>query len=82
MCVQSLQIIIFGGFCMRISLRKHGRVVTKIMVTENFTMCEMFAWFKGFEGLATRIIEEYGIDFIWLLDYLAFRGDKHLGCKN
>jgi integrase/recombinase XerD len=52
---------------MRKKFEKHGSIVTKITVTENFTMCEMFArfmWFKRSEGLATRIIEEYGIHFI------------------
>ncbi|MFP5111392.1 tyrosine-type recombinase/integrase [Bacillaceae bacterium C204] len=58
---------------MRKSVRKHGRVITTKTVTESFTMCEMFErfmWFKQSEDLAPRTIEEYGIHFKWLLDYL------------
>ncbi|MEH7116954.1 tyrosine-type recombinase/integrase [Neobacillus vireti] len=59
---------------MRKSVRKHGRTMTSIKVTESFTMCEMFErfmWFKQSEGLAPRTIEEYTIHFQWLMDYLG-----------
>lgn len=42
---------------MRKSVKKHGRAMTTIKVTESFTMCEMFErfmWFKQSEGLAPR----------------------------
>lgn len=74
MCVQSLQIIIFGGFLYAKKLLYTWKYCYKDNGTEDSTMCEMFArfmWFKRSEGLATRIIEEYGIHFIWLLDYSA-----------